>query len=422
MLFLLSHGNDKANSRFPAVTYALMFVNIAVYLWMLPFDREAMLHAMGLIPDQPSLNGILTSMFLHCDILHLAWNMLFLWLVGPNVEYALGRLEYAIFYFGSGFAAAVLYVVVSHAFIPAAADVPMVGASGAIAGILGIFVIRFYKTRLKIWYFVLFLMFIGWGRYTIPAWIILIPLVILARRGQYTIAALIILAIWFIQQLVGGMIGIIDPQSGGVAYWAHIGGMLFGMILAYALRMGLEGTKEYLMTDAKTNLEQGTTWGAAENLRTLLEHDPENADVHAELANTYVMQHDRKHAISHYQQCIDLLLRKDDREKAVVRFAELKHHYRDARLDLKSEFQLARYMIDAGYHTPALQLMQDIISTHPGTPEGEVALMKSGDLYLKTFGDFQNALECYEQFLVQYPHSTYRVMVEKSIAQTREKL
>ena len=399
MFFLLPYGNDRPTNRFPAVTYALILMNIGAYLWTMTVDREAALHVMGLVPAHPTIYNIITSMFLHADVFHLGWNMLFLWLFGPNVEDALGRLEYAIFYFGSGFAAAVLHVVVSGMLTPIAADVPMVGASGAIAGILGVFAIRFYKTRIKIWYVIFLLIFIRWGKYGIPAWI-----------G---------LGIWFTQQLAGGVLGIMEPESGGVAYWSHIGGMLFGMVLAYALRMGLEGTKEYLIADAKTDLERGTTWSAAENFQAVLKRDPENPEVHGELAGAYAMQQEQEQAIRHYQRSIHLHLRKGEREKAVARFAELKHYYREARLDLRSEYQLARHMIDAGYQAPALQLLRDIASTHPGTPEAEMALMKAGDLYLNTFADSQSALDYYERFLREYPHSAYRAMVEKSLTQAR---
>lgn len=402
MFFLLPYGNDRPKSRFPAVTYALIAVNVLAYVWAMSVDRESAIGAMGLIPSQPSVGDILTSMFVHADIFHLGWNMLFLWLFGPNVEDALGRLEYAIFYFGSGFAAALMHLIVVRTFIPITGDIPMIGASGAIAGILGIFAIRFYKTGIKIWYFIFLIFIVRWGKFVIPAWI-----------G---------LGIWFLQQFAGGLGGIIDPESGDVAYWSHIGGMLFGMILAYALRLGVEGKKEYLMADARADMERGTTWSAAENMRAVLDRDHDNPEVHGELASAYAIQQDEEKAVQHYKRSIELYLRKGEREKAVARYAEMKHHYRHAGLELKSEYQLARYMAETGYHAPALQLMQEIAFTHPGAPEAEVCLMKAGDLCLNTFNDPQNALNCYMRFLQEYPHSAYRNIVERSAAQAKEKL
>jgi len=403
MFFLLPYGSDRRTSRFPAITCALIAANVVVFLWLLPVDYRSVMRTFGLTPYHPTMGCILTSMFVHADVLHLAWNLLFLWLFGPNVEDALGRLEYAIFYFGSGFAAALLHVVVVHTFIPAAADVPVVGASGAIAGILGIFAVRFYRTRLKIfWYFGIFVYPLRWGTFTIPA--------------------MVGLGIWFVQQLAGGVLSIVNPESGGVAYWSHIGGMVFGMALAYALHMGLAGSKEYLLADAMSDLERGTTRDAVANFRRLVDRDPEDADAHGELARAYAMQLDSEGAVSHYQQSIALHLGRGQRDEAVARFAELKHYYRNARLDLRSEYQLARCLMEANCHAPALQIMEDIASTYPGTPEAEMALMKAGDLHLDTFGNARNALRCYERFLREYPHSAYGTMVAKSLEEARTRL
>ncbi len=378
-------------------------MNVLAFLWLLPLDRRSVMLAFGLVPSDPSIFSILTAMFAHADVFHLAWNMLFLWLFGPNVEDVLGRVEYTIFYFGSGFAATLLHVVVVHTFGPAASHVPVVGASGAIAGILGIFAIRFYKTGIRIfWYLGIFFYPLRWGTFTIPA--------------------VIGLGIWFLQQLAGGLMSIVNPEAGGVSYWSHIGGMVFGMLLAYALGMGVEAAKEYLMAGAMSSIEQGTTWSAAEDLRALLERDPENAEAHGELAKTYAMQQDSDRAISHFRQSINLHLRKGEREKAVACFAELRHYYRNVHLDLRAEYQLARYLIEAECYSPALQILEDVASTYPGTPEAEVALMKSGDLYLNMLGDPGRGVEFYERFLREYPHSTYRAKVEKSLAEARAAL
>lgn len=383
MFFLLPFGNDRRTTRFPAVTYSLIAVNLAVFLWLLPLDHRSVMLEFGLLPYHPSMRTILTSMFVHSGATHLFWNMLFLWLFGPNVEDALGRLEYSIFYFGSGIAACLMHIVVSTTYTPMAADIPMVGASGAIAGILGIFAIRFYKTRIKIFY--------------------------------YPIPALVGLEIWFFQQLWGGLQGILHPETGGVAHWSHIGGMLFGAVLGAALRMGVAGSQEYLMTDAMDDLQHGTTLGAAENLETFLAREPDNADAHGELAKTYALQGDAERAIPHFRRSIDLHLGRGDRHKAVGRFTEMRHHFPNTRLDLRSQFQLARHLVEADCPEPALQLFDEIAFAHAGTPEAEMALMKAGEL-AASLRDPERAALYYTRFLKEYPESAYRAMVEKSLA------
>jgi len=402
MFFLLPYGNDRRTRRFPAVTYGLIAANVLMFLVLLPLDRAAVINAFGLVPAHPALRNMLASMFVHANIYHLAWNMLFLWLFGPNVEDAIGRLEYAIFYVGSGLAASLLHLVMVYGY-PAAANVPVVGASGAIAGTLGIFAMRYYKTRIKVFWCV---------------GILIYPL----RWGTFTVPAVLGLGVWFAGQLAGGIRSVAHPSAGGTAYWAHIGGMVFGMALASAMRMLSEGSKEYLMADAKTSLERGTTWDAAERLQSLLDRDPSNPDAHAELAKTFSMQNNRDRAMPHYQRCIELCLARGDREKAAAHYADMTRYFRDAELDVRSEFHLARYFTEIACYDPAMKLFQGVFFGHPGTPEAEVSLMKAGDLLLDCLDEPQRAAWCYERFLCEYPNSSYRAMVEKSLVEARKKI
>lgn len=400
---LLPYGNDRRITRFPAVTLALIAANVAVFLWMLPLNHDVVMSMVGLIPAHPSFRDIISSMFVHASVYHLAWNMLFLWLFGPNVEDALGRAAYAIIYLGSGLAAAILHLIVVHPLGPTAALIPMVGASGAIAGILGIFAIRFYKTNIKVfWSFVIVVVPIRWGKFMVPA--------------------VIGLGVWFLQQLYGGVSSFAHPMSGGVAYWSHIGGMVFGMILASAAKMGTEGSKEYLMADVRSSMERGSPWEAIENLETLLARDPDNPDAHAKVAKLYAEKHNPHQAIPHFKRSIEIYLNKGDRDNASAQYSALRDDYRDVMLDLKYEFQIARHLMETCCHKPAVQLFQSISFNHPGTPEAEVALMKSGDICLDSLDDPQRAVWCYERFLREYPHSTYRTMVEKSLEEARKQV
>ncbi len=393
---ILPYGNDRRTSRFPVVTCALIAVNIAVFLWMLPLNRDIVASTVGLVPAHPSLRDILSSMFVHANVFHLLWNMLFLWLFGPNVEDALGRVGYTLLYLGSGLAAALLHLLVVAQFAPVASSVPVVGASGAIAGILGVFAIRFYKTNIKVfWSFV----------------VLVFPL----KSDTFRVPAVVGLGIWFMQQLYFGLSSLAHPMASGVAYWSHIGGMMFGMALAAVAKLGLEGSKEYLMSDAKAYIQQGTTWDAVQNLETLVDRDPNNADAHAELAKLYAEQQNPHEAIPHFKRSIEIHLSRNQRDKASLRYREMRDYYRDAALDARSEFQIARYLMEMCIHKQAMQMFQNISLNYPDAPESEVALMKAGDICLDALEDPQRAIWCYERFVREYPHSTYRAIVEKSL-------
>lgn len=210
--------DHNPSGRTPYVTWALMAINIAVFLlsWpALPDDVAAFYFFTdwGVVPEQISagreLHTLVTSMFLHAGWMHLAGNMLFLWIFGDNMEDAFGHLRFLGFYLLSGLAAAAVQV---------AADVdswiPMVGASGAIAGVLGGYLLLYPKARVD----VLLIFIIFFRIIPVPAWIVL--------------------GLWFAIQIIGGLDAPVD--EGGVAFWAHAGGFVAGLVLAlpWWLRQG----------------------------------------------------------------------------------------------------------------------------------------------------------------------------------------
>jgi membrane associated rhomboid family serine protease len=162
-----------------------------------------------LCPHKSWLASVFEAMFLHGGWLHIAGNMLYLWVFGNNVEDRLGRLRYLVFYLAGGLAAAALEL----AFGPNSA-VPNLGASGAIAAVLGSYLVLFPRAKVRT-------LVLGF----IPA----------------TFRAEIVLGLWFVMQLFDGVGGLGTHVNGGVAYWAHVGGFLFGVITTLALFRGGAG-------------------------------------------------------------------------------------------------------------------------------------------------------------------------------------
>ena len=195
----------------PYVTYVLLAANLGVYLYTLSFyGNEVALSAFyydfAMIPGRVTLEGyyssLLTHMFLHGSVFHLAGNMLFLWIFGDNLEDQFGHLGYAAFYLATGVAAAGAQYMFDRY-----SPVPMVGASGAIAGVMGGYLLFFPRARVDI-----LLIFIIFYR------IVAIP-------------AYVMLGLWFAFQIIGGL-GTL-ALDGGIAYWAHAGGFVMGLVLAY---------------------------------------------------------------------------------------------------------------------------------------------------------------------------------------------
>ncbi|MFA5537793.1 MAG: rhomboid family intramembrane serine protease [Gemmobacter sp.] len=204
----------------PYVTWGLMAANILVFLGSLPFlDSDYAVHAFfntwGVVPGRitsgQDWHTVLTSMFVHAGWLHLAGNMLFLWIFGDNMEEAFGHRGFLAFYLACGAVAAALQVAAEPG-----SPVPMVGASGAIAGVLGGYLLLYPRARVD----VLIIIVIFFRILPVPAWIML--------------------GLWFLFQIGGGLA--VSPEEGGVAYWAHAGGFVAGMALTVPLWLRRGGT------------------------------------------------------------------------------------------------------------------------------------------------------------------------------------
>lgn len=203
--------------RFPLVTIVLILINVAVFAVeaLTPGEQalNELIFAWGLIPARLSslepvaFATIITSMFLHSGFMHIAGNMLYLWIFGDNIEAALGSFRFLIFYLLCGVGAATGQYLVSPA-----SQVPMVGASGAISGVLGAYLLLYPRAEVET-----LIVFGFWGR------LVRLP-------------AVVVLGMWIVVQLFSGLASLGAEASGGVAFFAHIGGFVSGLVLVLVLR------------------------------------------------------------------------------------------------------------------------------------------------------------------------------------------
>lgn len=212
---MIPFKDDNPTSIFPFVTIGIIAINILVYIWeiMSPAGEQFIVYKYGAIPlgllsferAQPlQLHPALTifsSMFLHGGLLHIGGNMLYLWIFGNNIEDMLGHFRFFMFYLISGIVAAY-----SHAIMASSSSVPMIGASGAVAGVLGAYLLLFPRARVHTLIFLVFFVEV-----------IKIP-------------ALIVIGFWAIIQVVNGLLTQGIAAQGGVAWFAHVGGFLVGLL------------------------------------------------------------------------------------------------------------------------------------------------------------------------------------------------
>lgn len=209
---------DNFTKRRPYLTYGLILLNILVFLWEMSLPQAQLLQAFYQMAASRCLPGgqlfvshfadFFRGMFLHGDAWHLIGNMIFLWIFSTNVEDFLGRRRFLALYLLGGFAAAL-----THTLLYNWVCMPLIGASGAISAVLGAYIVLYPGTRVRVGFpFFRFFM---------------LPL---------TLPAYFVLGLWFVIQVFNGTAAL-SSSSGGVAFWAHIGGFIFGLIFAFVYTM-----------------------------------------------------------------------------------------------------------------------------------------------------------------------------------------
>jgi membrane associated rhomboid family serine protease len=201
MLFPI--GDDQVKGGyFPLFSYAFILLNIAVY-WQQAQHPDMLVLQWGAVPEEilrgERLLNLLTSMFLHGSLMHLIGNMLFLWVFADNIEATIGNMRFLVFYLLGGLAAHF-----GHIYFNPTSLIPTIGASGAIAAVMGAYLVMFPTSRVKLWFFFLI----------------------------FRVPAILFLGVWIIMQWINGRasLEVYTADAGGTAWWAHIGGFAFGVL------------------------------------------------------------------------------------------------------------------------------------------------------------------------------------------------
>lgn len=344
------------------------------------FDEQTF-RRYGLVPSAPTPLAFLTHMFLHGGFMHLIFNLLFFILVGPSLEDLWGRAAFPIIYLLSGLAAAVGFMAVSGP-----VDVPMIGASGAIAGLMGAFLVAFTHTRIRMFGIVF--------------------LFVVARIFTFMVPAWVFLPLWIGWEIFQGIqqLGTAGVSGGGVAHWAHISGFFFGFAVPLVLRFtGLDrklfpmyemkGKSEEVhvhdpalayMHDAEYRRgvhlrEEGDWIDAAESFQRLAERHPEVLGPRLELAETYRLGGDDEKRREALLAALDLAANLKDRRILEV-YDALRREYPRASIPAESLFRIGIAFEGAGEPVEAMEHLKKFLKLYPEHPLRIRAAVRLSDI------------------------------------------
>ena len=342
--------------------------------------HDTFFHRWGFIPKQFSFVKLLFSIFIHASFLHVFGNMLFLWCVGCNLEDDWGWAGFLSCYVFSGVMAGALH----YAKAPDSM-VPCVGASGAIAGIMGVFLVKYYKVRIKFFYIWLLRFWKPWG--------------------YFTSYAGIVIPIWFAEQMIGAGSGVED----GVGYWAHIGGFLFGGAAAGIIRLiGLDdgpimtGVQQksaalQFRIDPKTPL---TT-----QARQAIQDDPANVQKILFYARAFGSRGNGRNAAVLYNMGLDLILKSGDSNLTNSIFRELSAHEFLDKVSEKNLYYLACGLEKSGSYQDAVNMFFLYANRFPEGRAREKSLYRSYVLLRDSIGNDIQAHKALAYLTREYPET-----------------
>ncbi len=390
MFFFLPIGTTRPCWRAPWVTYLLILLNIAVYgLQIVLGDRMPE----GFVPAHPNPLMWVLSTFMHGGILHLAGNMLFLWLFATIAEDVLGPGVLVGFYFAANFGASLLHGLMGAVAAPGELEVPVIGASGAIAGIMGLAAVCFMKTKVRVWY--------------------LVGMLYIWRAGVAEITAPVFLGLWAGWEVMQGLLltavqAQADAGIGGVAHWAHVGGFAVG--LAGALLLGLNRQV------ARTDAVEGRTVASSEfgvyeqrgDLEVMVQKTPEDAELWHALAQAREQSGSPEIARQAYAKSLELSLRQGNAGRAVTAWRSLTEEGQTPELSADLRFPLARSLDECNQKEEAFHIYRELALDGGAGPRTETSLVRAGEIALTLPAFRAEAATFYLRLMRDFPYGAWR--------------
>jgi membrane associated rhomboid family serine protease len=397
--YFLPVGTEVRLRKIPLVTLFLLGLNAAVFVAVRFLGTDSyFLLRLAFVPVRFQVHALLTSCFIHVDFLHIVPNLLYLWIFGSVLEDRMGRVHYLGAYLVCGALSMMVQAVAVVSFVPQNAAFPIIGASGAISGLLGLFLVRFYYVRVKV-----------------------ASLALLFLQGVYRASISRLNAggamlLWILIQLAYGLSSSSNPLS-TTAYWSHISGFLFGLALGLTGGLGKEAGLERKLLKGKRYFEEGKWFAAMGELIEFLRVRPLDAEARALLARTFLLTGQRKKATREYSKAIVRELNSGGFGAAVELYEEMKRISEGAELPASSQLVMARRLEENGRLDLSAEAYATFGSSNPGTDKAPASLLKAAEIYATKLNDLDKASELCLRVRGLYPQTTWAQIARKRLAE-----
>lgn len=372
-------GTEGRLKRVPVVTMGLIGLLLLVHYLLYYFKPTVhWFHVLVLSVDAPTLVQAFTACFVHGGLFHLVGNLLYLGTFGPALEDRVGRGAFLGFFLVAGLVSMLVQVEICRGFPPEGRPSYILGASGSIAGILGLFITRCWFLKVRVAH-ATFAYFQG-----------------IAKGGVTAIPAWIAIAAWSLLQGIYSLVSL-DTGSGGVAYWAHISGLLLGVALGLALGMGSRSRREGLLIGARRYLDSGAWFAALGEFETYREKYGEHPEAEAGAARCLRLSGRRGQAGEAYHRAVELLAAEERWGEVVGVVEEATRMNGDLRFPPDILAGAARALLEADDIVRSADFLERAGRTDSDAARGAELLEQAAHMIRMYLGDLERAAVVYTQ-------------------------
>ena len=381
--FFVPLGTELKIRRFPFAVLTLAVINFGYFLLFhySPEHAERM-GALAFDTDHPTVLTAFTACFLHSDWFHLIGNLAYLLTFGPALEDRLSGAKFLLLYLASGIGAMMAQLLANQAHLPGESGPLVLGASGAISGILGLFVIRCGFARVRV------------------AHVTMALLQGMSRGGASRINSVLAVGFWFFLQLVYALI---YGGHGNTAYGTHLGGVIIGVGLALSMGLHRQGAIEKVWIRARRHADAGQWFAASGETISYLKRAPGDIDAWLQLARLGRVLKRPSEAVGAYLKAIDLLWKERRRHEAVRAARELRRYFPHVRLRPALLYRLGLHLERHGDLGWAAHTLQDYALVYPSHERAPAALLRAAEIEGRLRNDLERAREIYSELSEKYP-------------------